>query len=565
MRLPAITLFTPICYLFFQAFTLAQPENMTLVWSDEFSENGHPDSSKWSYDVGGDGWGNNELQYYTENDLDNARVEDGYLIIETLKETRGSKNYTSARLVTREKGDWLYGRVEVRAKLPGGRGTWPAIWMLPTDWNYGGWPDSGEIDIMEHVGYDMNRIHGTVHTKSFNHTLGTQVGKNIVASGVNQQFHTYSLEWRPERVDIFVDDTHYFSFANDHTGFASWPFDKRFHLLLNIAVGGNWGGVEGVDDSIFPQRMVVDYVRVYAFDDLNAGFVHKVPGSLAAAQYTEASGVSVETSSDVGAGLNLGWIKGGDQVSYTVDVQQSGSYELKLRYASPTGATAIQVLANNQEKLRAANLTSTGGWQNWTTASLGQVNLEAGRQTLTVKFLGSTADDLNLNRLTFYLPVDAVHKFYNPKNGAYFFTGFNQEAQSVLQNLAQWQYKGLAFGVEYGPTQQNQPVYRFYNNRSGSHFYTANADERDNVIANLSQQFSYEGVAFFVEMQPQGLDLISQQLREFYPVYRCYLQGTSSHYFTGDPEEVAYIQQYVAPEVMRYEGIAWFSDRIYLP
>ena len=142
-----------------------------LVWSDEFDYTGLPNSEKWSYDVGGSGWGNNELQYYTENRTENARVENGNLIIEARKESYGGNNYTSARLITKSQGDWLYGKIEVRAKLPGGRGAWPAIWMLPTDWAYGGWPSSGEIDIMEYVGYDPGVVHGTVHTESYNHTL----------------------------------------------------------------------------------------------------------------------------------------------------------------------------------------------------------------------------------------------------------------------------------------------------------------------------------------------------------------------------------------------------------
>ncbi len=234
-----------------------------LVWSDEFSADGLPDPAKWGYDVGGSGWGNGELQYYTDRRRENARVENGTLVIEARREGYQGRNYTSARLVSRGKGDWLYGRFEARAKLPSARGTWPAIWMLPTDWAYGGWPASGEIDIMEHVGFDYGKVHGTVHTKAYNHTIGTQRGTSTTVPDASSAFHVYSLEWTAERIDILVDGTRYFSFNNEHTGSAVWPFDKRFHWLLNIAVGGSWGGVQGVDDGAFPQRMVVDYVRVY--------------------------------------------------------------------------------------------------------------------------------------------------------------------------------------------------------------------------------------------------------------------------------------------------------------
>ena len=240
----------------------AQSSYTHLVWSEEFDYAGAPDISKWSYDIGGDGWGNNEAQYYT-NRLENARVEDGKLIITAIKESYGGNDYTSARLATREKGDWLYGRVEVRAILPEGRGTWAAIWMLPTDWEYGGWPASGEIDIMEHVGYDMGTVYGTIHTEAYNGMIGTQKGGDILLPDAHQVYHVYAIEWDEDSIHFIADDERYFSFPNYNTGYERWPFDKRFHLLLNIAIGGNWGGIEGIDDSIFPQTMEIDYVRVY--------------------------------------------------------------------------------------------------------------------------------------------------------------------------------------------------------------------------------------------------------------------------------------------------------------
>lgn len=244
-------------------FSFCSAQNWTLVWSDEFNTPGLPDTARWSYDVGGNGWGNNELQYYTEGRSENARIEDTALIIELRKEKYSSNNYTSARLVTKSKGDWLYGRVEVRAKLPKGKGTWPAIWMLPTDWAYGGWPSSGEIDIMEHVGYDQGIIHATVHTDALNHTKGTQVGKTIPVNDCSTQFHVYAVEWYPDRIDAFVDNVKYFTFINRKEGYTTWPFDKRFHLILNTAFGGSWGGAEGIDSTLESALFYVDYVRVY--------------------------------------------------------------------------------------------------------------------------------------------------------------------------------------------------------------------------------------------------------------------------------------------------------------
>jgi len=235
------------------------------VWSDEFDYTGLPDPTRWGYDVGtgSNGWGNNELQYYTEDSLKNGRVENGHLIITARKERMGSCEYTSARLVTREKGDWLYGRFEIAAKLPQGRGLWPAIWMLPTDRAYGGWPLSGELDIMENVGFDPNIVHFNIHTEAYNHTKGTNKGDTLIIDDPHSKFVVYSLEWSEDSVVFFADGRRAFAFINEHTGSATWPFDRRFHLLLNIAVGGSWGGINGVDTTVFPQEMVVDYVRVY--------------------------------------------------------------------------------------------------------------------------------------------------------------------------------------------------------------------------------------------------------------------------------------------------------------
>ncbi len=236
-----------------------------LVWADEFDYQGLPDQKKWEYKVGGAGWGNKELQYYTSGKLTNARVEHGKLIIEARKEKIDSNNYTSARLVTAGKGDWTYGRFEIRAKLPSGRGTWPAIWMLPSKTTYSDrfWPDNGEIDIMEHVGFDPGIIHSSTHTKAYNWPKQNQKTGTLKVPDVQSAFHVYALEWDAETIDIYIDKTKVLSSKNEGTGWEAWPFDQKFHLILNLAIGGNWGGAKGVDDAIFPQRMEIDYVRVY--------------------------------------------------------------------------------------------------------------------------------------------------------------------------------------------------------------------------------------------------------------------------------------------------------------
>ncbi|HRH34744.1 MAG TPA: glycoside hydrolase family 16 protein [Catalimonadaceae bacterium] len=234
----------------------------TPVWSDEFDVPGKPDATKWTYEIGNSGWGNNELQYYTKGD--NVSIEDGIMTIEARKEEKSGASYTSTRLITRNFGNWLYGRFEARMKLPTGKGTWPAFWMLPTDNSYGNWPKSGEIDIMEHVGYDPNKVHVSIHTESFNHSINTQKTSSKDLPTATSDFHVYRVDWTPYAVRGYVDDVRVFEFINNNTGYAAWPFNKKFFLLLNMAVGGNWGGAMGVDASTFPAKMYVDYVRVYS-------------------------------------------------------------------------------------------------------------------------------------------------------------------------------------------------------------------------------------------------------------------------------------------------------------
>ncbi len=244
------------------------------VWCDEFDEDGLPNPDLWGYDVGTGigGWGNLEQQFYTRERLDNVFIEDGILHIQANKEDYQGSQYTSARLTTKYRGDWLYGRVQVKAKMPSGTGLWPAIWMLPTDVVYGTWPASGEIDIMEYVGYDPGIIHGTIHTGAYNHGMNTDIGFSRSLPTVEDEFHLYEMIWEPGKIDLFVDGDRFAQFRYNpdlNVNIANsdaWPFDQRFHLLLNVAVGGTWGGQRGIDDSIFPQAMEVEYVRVYQKD-----------------------------------------------------------------------------------------------------------------------------------------------------------------------------------------------------------------------------------------------------------------------------------------------------------
>lgn len=234
----------------------------TAAWSDEFDYTGLPATNKWDYDLGGSGWGNNEKQLYT-NAISNVSVGDGKLTITAKKENMNGMAYTSTRLVTRNKLDVLYGRFEIKAKLPTGRGTWPAIWMLPTDRAYGDWPKSGEIDIMEHVGYDQNNVHFTTHTEAYYFKINTQKSSTRLIPDASTAFHLYRVDWTPYAIRGYFDNVLVFEFVNEGKGYKVWPFDKRFHLLINLAVGGDWGGAQGIDDTIFPQKFEIDYVKYF--------------------------------------------------------------------------------------------------------------------------------------------------------------------------------------------------------------------------------------------------------------------------------------------------------------
>jgi len=252
-------------FLICQLPASAAPAGWQLVWTDEFDVEGAPDPARWRCDVGGAGWGNKELQFYTDARLENARVEQGHLVIEARREEWQGSDYTSARLTTKGCGDWTGGRFEIRARLPQGRGTWPAIWMLPSSspFGNGGWPDNGEIDIMEHVGFDAGNLHASTHSQAHQWPKRNQRTGSTLVPDVATASHTYVLEWDAEEIRVSVDDRCYFTSRRDGGDWTVWPFIHDFHLILNVAVGGTWGGMKGVDPAVFPQRMEVDYVRVY--------------------------------------------------------------------------------------------------------------------------------------------------------------------------------------------------------------------------------------------------------------------------------------------------------------
>ena len=236
-----------------------------LIWADEFNYTGLPDPKKWTYEEGK--IRNNEAQYYTKERAENVCVKDGNLIITARKESFRNADYTSGSINTKGLFEFTGGRIEVRAKIPAGRGVWPAIWTLGTNIRQVGWPACGEIDIMEFVGYEPDIIYANVHTKDYNHSKGTGRGDKIKTERPFDGFHVYAVEWHEDRMDFYFDNTKYFTCERKNEGMGEWPFvNAPQYLLINLAIGGAWGGQKGIDDTIFPVEYRVDYVRIYKFE-----------------------------------------------------------------------------------------------------------------------------------------------------------------------------------------------------------------------------------------------------------------------------------------------------------
>lgn len=400
------------------AMTAQAPDGYVLSWSDEFSYTGAPDPEKWTHEIGGGGWGNSERQIYTD-ELANSRVEDGNLIIEVRQEEGGrSPIYTSARLITKEKAQWKYGRMEIRAKLPKTTGTWPAIWMLAADnlFSESLWPDNGEIDIMEAVGYEqdplfkeivgddrLENIHGTVHTLTRHG--GNPIGGSTYVEDTSSAFHTYAVTWTEDSLEFEVDGEVYHTHLK--TDVVSqrnppddispyWPFDQRFFFILNVAVGGSWGGhfntarypqspygTDGIDgEGEWPQQMVVDYVRVYAHEDqpLEAS---PVPGTVEATELDRSEGILVEVANGTSSPHTLSYIDAGDSAEFDLEAAAAGTYSVTASLAAPTeGASLTLSVPETGAATDPTSLPATGGMPSWESVPLGEVQLAAGLNTL---------------------------------------------------------------------------------------------------------------------------------------------------------------------------------------
>jgi beta-glucanase (GH16 family) len=403
-------------------------QEFQLVWADEFEGNAL-DLSSWEYQTGTGtayglpaGWGNDELQYYT-NLSSNVSVSNGTLKITARQQNFGGQPYTSARIRTVGLRDFLYGRFEGRMKIPSTSGVWPAFWMLPTNSPYGGWASSGEIDIMESVN-TADSIFGTIHHGApwpNNQYTGTTVNNG---TDFSQEFHEYAIEWDPDEIRWYLDGQQYYSVTSDNwfsslaNGNVRAPFDVPFHLLLNVAVGGNFPGNPNGSAS-YPQVLEVDYVRVYErVQTPFGGKPHPIPGVIEAEDFdfgineqsyldcdsTNNGGEYRDTGVDIQAstesGFNVGWICNGEWIEYTVNVEYAGEYQLDARVSSLATGGAFHIEVEGVDLTGTIPVQVTNGWQNWITAS-GTLELESGEQVIRFVNEAIAGQEYNLNSMTF--------------------------------------------------------------------------------------------------------------------------------------------------------------------
>lgn len=403
----------------------------TLVWSDEF-DGSSVNPANWEFMIGdgtlygNPGWGNNELQYYTSRP-ENATVANGVLSIIARQENFGGKQYTSARMRTLNKADFLYGKLEARIKVPSTAGIWPAFWMLPTNSPYGGWAASGEIDIMESVNI-ATTIYGSIHFGGAwpNNTYLTCTRSN--GTDFSQDFHIYTVEWTPTYLRWYVDGVAYCTrgsnqwYSDAAPGDDNAPFDQLFHFLLNVAVGGNFPGNPN-GSSQFPQVMQVDWVRAYqtvAAQTPFGGVQWPIPGVIEAENYDDggpaiayfdcdatnnggayrpAESVDVQACSE--GGFNVGWMCSNEWAEFTVNVETDGNYLCETRVASQSTGGTFQIDFNGVNRTGTVTVPATGGWQNWTTVSA-VANLGAGTQVMRLANSGTT-QEYNVNWIRFSL------------------------------------------------------------------------------------------------------------------------------------------------------------------
>lgn len=377
-----------------------------LVWSDEFNGTS-VNTSNWTFETGGHGWGNNELQYYTPGN--NASVGNGVLTITANRVTGGYScwygtcQYTSTRMYTKGKREFQYGRIEARMALPMGQGIWPAFWMLGANFPNTPWPASGEIDIMEHVNNET-RTHGTIHWDSNGYASygGPSFGVDVTA------YHTYSIEWNSSAIKWFIDGTQFWEANIQNNINGTEEFHRPFFMILNLAVGGNWPGSPN-SSTPFPARMMVDYVRVYQQGTGPTPTPTPPPGGInpystvQAESYSSQSGTQLEATSDTGGGQNVGWIANGDYLVFNnVNFGSTPPRTIQTRVASGaasgiSGIVEYRLDSVNGPLLGSFSVANTGGWQSWRTVPANSSGVTGTRNLYVVFKSGQPSDFMNLN------------------------------------------------------------------------------------------------------------------------------------------------------------------------
>ncbi|MDF2457459.1 MAG: glycoside hydrolase family 16 [Cytophagaceae bacterium] len=460
MRFYTFTLLLVSVVYHFKTFDASAQCRGNLVFYDEF--NGTTlDGTKWNYDLGNGcpnlcGWGNNEKEYYT-NSTQNVNVTGGYLNLTARyspNHLNSGSDFTSGKIHTRNKFDRAYGRFEAKMKLPVGTGLWPAFWLLPTDNDYGNWPTSGEIDIMEYRGDRQNIADATVHYGSAWPNNQYDGDHYTLANGTfSGDFHEFAVEWAPGVMRFYVDNVLYktetqtpnsLNPASNHA--VNWPWDKRFYVIFNLALGGWFSGNPSTQDILnsttFPQSVQVDYIRVYDMSPTvqspYMGVVASIPGKVEAENYNESCNnglayndvdagntgnsyrsdwVDIEACTDAGAGYNVGWTAAGEWLNYNVNVTTAGSYNIQARVASEPGGKQMHVELDGVNVSGTINVPATGGWATWQTITINNVNLTAGNKVMRIVF---DTDGINCNYVNFVLnsnPAPTV-SLTAPANGS---------------------------------------------------------------------------------------------------------------------------------------------------
>lgn len=408
------------------------------VWVPTFTQdfNGAagtpPDPKVWARDLGGGGFGNGELQSYTDGAKNAFMDGKGHLVIEARKEpTKGADNiardYSSARLLTRGKFSQTYGRIEARLRQPKGQGIWPALWMMGNSIDKKGWPAGGEIDIMEFLGHKTNMVYGTLHGPGYSGGNGLQ-GWVDAKKDLSQDFHTYGIIWTPDAIKWTFDGKVYSTKTPEDAGARNWVFDDPFFIILNLAVGGGWPGYPDATTQ-FPQRLVVDYVHVFKDKNLKVDRaaieakqkkriakmtefkkapVFALPGTIRLVDYRvggykdadkvnegggyrPADGVDIGGNGKPGSEYSIGWTSPGEWLDYDISVAKAGSFNCSIEISCEGAGGKLQLEVKGRPLTQAVQIPDTGSWTKWQTISLGKVNLAKGRHILRLKFVSASA------------------------------------------------------------------------------------------------------------------------------------------------------------------------------